>query len=88
VSVIPADPREIALRMAASLSYERLGFLGYYLKYRFAFPEQSSRLVEQAAGRERELLLDMLAGKEAYEVRHPYPFSIPALYEAMSPYCR
>jgi hypothetical protein len=88
VIVQPADPREIALRMAASLRYERLGFQAYYLKFLFAFPERTSRLVDQAADRERELLLQMLSGKEAYEVRHPYPFSIPSLYEAMEPYCQ
>jgi hypothetical protein len=88
VSVKPADPQEIALRMEASLSYERLGFLGYYLKFRFAFPERSSQLVDQAANRERELLLQMLSEKEAYEVRHPYPFSLHNLYEVMKPYCQ
>jgi hypothetical protein len=87
ISVRPSNAKQIALRMAASLSYERQAFLAAYLKFRFAFPERASQMIEQTADVERELLVQMLANKEAYEVYHPYPVSVPALYDAMHPYC-
>jgi hypothetical protein len=81
------DPQEIARRMVFSLQEERLEFLSYYLKYRFAFPECANPLIDQAEEIQRDLLLKTLAGKEAYAVYHPYPFSIPAMFEAIRPYC-
>jgi hypothetical protein len=81
------DPQEIARRMVFSLQEERMEFMSYYLKYRFAFPECSNPLIDQAEEIQRNLLLKTLAGKEAYAVYHPYPFSIPALFEVIRPYC-
>ena len=81
------DPQEIARRMVFSLQEERIEFMSYYLKYRFAFPECSNALIDQAEEIQRNLLLKTLAGKEAYAVYHPYPFSIPAMFEAIRPYC-
>jgi hypothetical protein len=88
VIVTPVDPQEIAQRMLFSLEYERQNLLADYLKFRFAFPERQNRLIEQAAALERELLPQALAGKEAYAVYHPYPVSLPALYNAIRPICR
>jgi hypothetical protein len=81
------EAEEVARRMLASLQYERLDFLGAYLKMRFAFPEAVSELIEEAQSVERERLLEAFAGKPAYLVRHPYPTSLAALYDAMRPYC-
>jgi hypothetical protein len=85
VTVRPIDPQQVARRMAFSLQYERLDFMSYYLKYRFAFPERRNELIERAGQLERELLIQALAGKEAYEVYHPYPVPIPAMFDAISP---
>ncbi len=81
------DAKEVAQRIVFSLQEERTEFMSYYLKYRFAFPECSNHLIDQAEGIQREMILKALAGKEAYAVYHPYPFSIPSLFETIRPYC-
>ena len=88
IDVRPIDPAEVAGRMASSLAYERLDFMGFYLKFRFAFPGKSSELVQAASEIERERLLQVLEGKPAHLVVHPYPVSLTALREAMAPLCR
>jgi hypothetical protein len=85
--VEPIEPENVARRMLFSLQYERLDFIGAYLKLRFAFPEASSPLIEDAQTLERERLLEVFAGKPAYIVRHPYPTSLAGLHDAMRPYC-
>lgn len=87
VEVRPIDPLEVARRMAHSLVEERRDLLSYYQKFRFAFPERKNELLEGFESLQREALLKALAGKPAYAVYHPYPVSLPALYEAMRPYC-
>jgi hypothetical protein len=81
------DAKEVAQRIVFSLQEERTEFMSYYLKYRFAFPECSNHLIDQAEGIQREMILKALAGKETYAVYHPYPFSIPSLFETIRPYC-
>jgi hypothetical protein len=85
ITVQPADPQTIARRMVFSLQEERLDFLSYYMKFRFAFPELRNELIEQAEDIQHQLLTHILAEKEAYEVYHPYPVSIPLLFDAISP---
>jgi len=86
VTVQPADPQVIARRMVFSLQEERMEFMAYYLKFRFAFPDRRNELIEQAEERQRQVLQRVLADKEAYTVYHPYPVSIPALFEAINPF--
>lgn len=86
-SVRPIEPHEIARRMVFSLQEERMEFLSYYWKYRFAFPECANPLIDHVEELERSLLLKVLKGKDAFIVHHPYPFSIPALFEAIRPHC-
>jgi hypothetical protein len=81
------DPQDVAKRMVFSLQEERIGFMSYYLKYRFAFPDCPNPLIERAEDIQRSLLLKLFADKDAYAVYHPYPFSIPALFEVIRPYC-
>lgn len=85
--VEPIEPEDVARRMLFSLQYERLDFIGAYLKLRFAFPEALSPLIEDAHKIERERILQVFAGKPAFLVRHPYPTSLAGLHEAMRPYC-
>jgi hypothetical protein len=87
LTVRPMDAREIARRMVFSLQEERAELLACYYKFRFAFPRKSNELIEQAEALQLELLRQLLAGKEAYAVHHPYPVAIPALFQAISPYC-
>lgn len=85
VTVQPMDPQEVARRMVFSLQEERMDFTSYYLKFRFAFPNARNTLIQQAEELQREMLSRALAGKDAYAVYHPYPVSIPALFEAINP---
>lgn len=87
VTVQPIDSRELAERMVFSLQEERMEFLSFYFKYRFAFPECSNPLIDQAEEIQRRLMLRVMASKEAYAIYHPYPFSIPALFDTIRPYC-
>jgi hypothetical protein len=87
MTVKKIDSQEIAQRIVFSLQEERAEFMSYYLKYRFAFPECSNALIDQAEETQRKMALKTLAGKEAYAIYHPYPFSIPSLFDAIRPYC-
>jgi hypothetical protein len=87
VMVQPIDSRELAERMVFSLQEERMEFLSYYFKYRFAFPECSNPLIDQSEEIQRRLVLRAVANKEAYAIYHPYPFSIPSLFDIIRPYC-
>jgi hypothetical protein len=85
VTVEAVAAREVAEQMVFSLQEERLNFLSYYWKYRFAFPGRANEFIENAAATERALLLRALADKEAFAVYHPYPMAIPRLFDVMSP---
>ena len=85
ITVEPMEANEIARRMVFSLQEERVDFLSQYLKFRFAFPGLRNELIEQAEECQREALERVLARKDAYSVYHPYPVSIPALYDAIDP---
>jgi len=81
------DSKEIAERMVFSLQEEQRDFMSYYFKYRFAFPECSNSLIDQVEEIQRKLALNALAGKEAYAIYHPYPFSFASLFDTLRPYC-
>ncbi len=83
ITVRPMSTREIAQRMVFSLQAERQEFMTHYLKFRFAFPEHSNQLIERAEGLQRQALHQALTDKAAFAVHHPYPVSIPALFDAM-----
>jgi hypothetical protein len=83
VVVRAVDPEQVARRMVFSLGEERADLLSCYRKFRFAFPDAANPILDGCEARERELLIRALGAMEAYEVLHPYPVSIPALYQAM-----
>lgn len=85
VTVQPVDPQLVAKRMVFSLQEERSDLMAYYYMFRFAFPDQSNPLIEGAEERQRHLLTRLLAGKDAYELYHPYPMALPQLFDAISP---
>jgi hypothetical protein len=86
ITVSSVDPLEIAKRMVFSLQEERMEFLSYYLKFRFAFPDLRNELIDEAERLQVEALYRALAGKDAYEIYHPYPVSIPALFDGIAPF--
>lgn len=79
-------PEEVASRMAFSLQEERSELMAYYRKFRFAFPDECNPLIAAADQTEHERLASVLEGKECYAVYHPYPVSIPSLFEAIRPF--
>ncbi|MFQ5737383.1 MAG: hypothetical protein ACE5JX_00085 [Acidobacteriota bacterium] len=85
VTVRPADPRKVARRMVFSLQEERMRFMSYYRKFRFAFPEASNEFIEGVEELERSALRRLLTGKETYSVYHPYPVPMQALFHALHP---
>lgn len=85
ITVREVDAEDVARRMVFSLQEERIDFMSHYYKFRFAFPEARNRLVEELESRQREIILRALSGKTTYAVYHPYPVSIPALYDVIRP---
>ncbi len=79
VRTAPISPREVAGRMAASVSYEENQFLEYYQAFRFAFPERRNPFLDELDSVREALLGEALAGCMTYEVRHPYPVSFDDL---------
>lgn len=85
ITTRPVSGKEVAARMAFSLQEERSSFMSYYRKYRFAFPGSRNSLIEAVDDVERDQLSRALENRECYEVLHPYPVSIPALFDATRP---
>jgi hypothetical protein len=85
VSVKPADPAEVARRMAAGMVYEHRDLLEQYEKFRFAFPDRRSDLLDRLEERYANALARAFADKPAHVLAHPYPAHIPSLYDAMRP---
>jgi hypothetical protein len=83
--VEPIAPADVATRMVFSLQYERLGFMGYYNMFRFAFPDKRNDLIEHAEEIQRESLMRVMADKPALVVYHPYPAVIPDLFSRLNP---
>jgi len=85
IVVEPIDGAEIVDRMIYSVVYEFQRFMSYYLMYQFAFPGAKNECIESAQEHLRIALRRGLQGKPAYMIHHPYPMSIAALFDAMSP---
>jgi hypothetical protein len=86
ITVEPVDPMDVARRMAAMLPVERAPLLAAYQAFRYAFPDRRSDLLDGAEEFERDLLPRALDGVPALRVRHPYPFSFPAMADALGPW--
>ena len=87
LDVVPILPQEIAERMVASQAYERRDLTDAYCKFRFAFPGRGSGGLEAMQAQELLILSKALAGREAYEILHPYPVSLAELYRLAEPFC-
>lgn len=85
ILVEPIDADDVARRMVFSLQHERLDFLAYYLKFRFAFPEARNDLIDHAEEVQRVALGRALSGRQACAVYHPYPVAIGQLFDAIRP---
>ena len=87
ITVAPVEARVVAERMLASLAEEDQRTASLYNKFRFAFPARRNASYENAAARRSELLFAALRERPCFEVRHPYPVSLPALYRALEEVC-
>jgi hypothetical protein len=85
VTAEPIAPAAIAERMVHSVRYEFQTLMSHYLTYKFAFPSSTNERIETLEKDLSVALHRVLAGKPAYTVRHPYPMSIAALFDVMSP---
>lgn len=79
------DSLEVARRMVFSLQYEQIPLLSHYFAFRFAFPEKTNRWIDQSQEIQYERLKSILGKRDVHAVLHPYPISIPRLYQAISP---
>lgn len=84
IRVAPATGTEVAERMVASLAYERSPLRELADAHRFAFPDVPLPIIDGAAARERELLLDRLRDLPAVEVLHPYPVDLDRLGDVVA----
>lgn len=83
VVVEETDIDEMSRRMPFSVEFERLELMAHYLRFRFAFPDATNPLLDDALERQRNLLRAALSGKRALTLLHPYPAPIPEMYEAL-----
>jgi hypothetical protein len=86
IQVKPIDSQRVASQMVYSLQEERQDLISAYLKFRFAFPEVRNELIENLEELQKTALERILRDKEAYVVYHPYPVSIPALFQTLRTY--
>jgi hypothetical protein len=87
IVVESCDPAEITRRMMSSNEYEQVPFFEYYRAFKYAFPDQRNEFLENINKLQHSLLNNVLEGKEAYRVLHPYPVSFEKLFKKMQPYC-
>ncbi len=87
VLVRPIDPGEVARRMVFSLQEEQEPLSAAYRRFRFAFPGSRNDVLERSRELQERALARALEGKRAFELLHPYPVSLPRLFEAAAPLC-
>jgi hypothetical protein len=87
ITVRPIPAAEVAERMLHSLAEEDQRLSSCYHRFRFAFPARRNEVLERAPELRRTLLHAAFERKNAFEVRHPYPVSLPALYDALAEVC-
>ena len=81
--VTEADPLDVARRMAPCLAYEHRELLALRQKFRFAFPDVASPVLDDLEDLLAQGLLRSFGGKETHVVAHPYPAPVPALRASM-----
>jgi hypothetical protein len=87
ISVLPADPSDVARRLVECAQYERRGLLNLYAKFRYAFPSKSNSLLDGVRQRELSILDRALRSKEVFVVELPFPFDLRSAYDAVRPFC-
>lgn len=88
ISVRPASAADVVQRLVDCAQYERRHLLGLYTKFKYAFPDKRSAIIEEAREREASMLMKALASKEIFLVELPFPFDPLAAGEALNPFCK
>lgn len=83
VAVREVRPVDVAERMMPALQEEMAELMRTYHQFRFAFPQERNPRIERSSERQRALLLQVLADKPVYEVRHPRQVHADRLYGAL-----
>jgi hypothetical protein len=82
---VTAIPEKDALdRLSAALHFEWSKWEEYYIQYLYAFPDKANPLMAAAQDRQRQLLRDVLSGRQVFLVRHPHPVKLDDLYNAVN----
>lgn len=88
ISVRPADSTRVVQRLVDCAQYERRRLTGLYTKFRYAFPDRRSAIIEEARERETGMLMKALESKEVFLVEVPFPFDPMVVCEALDPFCK
>lgn len=83
ITINKCEIDEVINRMISSQEYEFNSFMGYYAKFKFAFPDRKSHLLESLNQIQFKLLNEVFKGKSAFKVTHPYPVSFDKLFDVM-----
>ena len=83
VLVEPADPRQVAARVQASLQEERANLVHAYRQLRYAFPGARSELLDRVDERELAVLTRTFERVRAWHVDHPHPVGLAELGAAL-----
>jgi hypothetical protein len=83
--VRPADPGDVGARIAHSNAHERLDFVAAYRKFRYAFPDRPSPLLDGLDAAERSLLDERLRGLPTFRLEHPHPPRLDEIHRALAP---
>jgi hypothetical protein len=78
-----AAPGEIAERMRASLEEERAPLMTHYRHFRYAFPDRTNSLIDEAPALESKLLTALLDDRPCAKVVHPHPCDVHLLGRAV-----
>jgi hypothetical protein len=84
ITSTPMSGAQLAARIGFSLREERSVLMAWYRKFRFAMPDRSNPLIDDIDAVEGERLHRVLGNRICHSVQHPYPVSIPALFDAVS----
>lgn len=76
IRVQPVAAGEIAQRMRASLEEERAPLMTHYRHFRYAFPDRTNPVVDNAAELESELLTGLFDDRPCAKIVHPHPCDV------------
>lgn len=86
VRVAPVAAGELVERIALMLEQEYAEVMAVYRKFRFAYPDRRSPVLDDLSIHLREQLARLMTNMPAYLVHHPYPVCARTLCAALKPW--